>query len=96
MTAKSELWRETLFFHENVILESGIQPLDAAGTALSQGMHSWASACIGSGGIPPEDGVSHTGLERELDHPRAVNPNTHGVIGGALCAPFFKKPPKQC
>lgn len=46
MTAKSELWRETLFFHENVILESGIQPLDAAGTALSQGAASTAGPVL--------------------------------------------------
>lgn len=66
MNSKSQLLRETLFFHENFSFESGTQPLDgrvwsAAGTALSQWMHSWASACIGSGGIPPnEEFVFHT------------------------------------
>lgn len=73
MNAKSKLLWETLLFHENFSFESGIQPLDvrvwsAAGRALAQWMHSWACACIGSGGIPPNDGVSHSSLERELDH----------------------------
>lgn len=76
----------------------------AAGTALSQWMHSWASACLGSGGIPPNEGVSHTTLERELDS-RAMSPNTHYfkrkhwihcVIGGGSLCSLFKKPPKWC
>lgn len=63
MNAQSELLRETLSFHGNFSSESGIQPLDGrvwSAAVPACPMHSWASACIGSGGIPADDDGVYT------------------------------------